>query len=315
MTAGSPREMVRGLVRGQVARRPLFIPLVFSLAAKLEDVPLQAFLTDPTKLTNALAAVHRHLRTDGVVAYLDATLEAEALGCQFEWSTGVPTMTDRPSDPSSVSIHELETKGRVPVALEVVRRLRVMLRDEPALLVGLTGPVTLAQYLAGDDVVERLEDGADEAAFVEDLAAGLLVLARAFCQAGADVIVVTEQALPEAIVDFWQWEVSSVWNVIRFHEALPVVFYGGGVVPSEPLDGSPFLCLAPDTAAVASLPDETFAVALPSTEQLPTNVERWTRADRCALVTTAGEIPYRIDIQTLERIVDAMRAVLPRAHE
>lgn len=296
---------------GRVPRRPLFIPLVFSLTAKLEDVPLQAFLTNPTKLANALATVHRHLRTDGVVAYLDSTLEAEALGCQFDWTGGVPALTDRPSDLSSVPIHELENEGRVPVALEVVRRLRVMLRDEPALLVGLTGPVTLAQQLAGDDVVERLEGGADEAAFVEDLAAGLLALARTFCQAGADVIVVTEQALPDSIVDFWQWEVSSMWNVIRFHEVLPVLFYGSGVVPSEPLDDAPLLCLAPDTA---SLPDEPFGVVLPPTEQMPANVERWTMADQCALVTTAGQIPYRTDIQTLERIVDNMRAVFPQAN-
>ncbi len=290
----SPRQIVKTLVHGQPPPQPLFIPLIFTLAAKLEGIPLPVFLANPTKLANALTAIHHHLRTDGVVCYFDLTLGAEALGCQLDWRTAPPTIVSRPLEGvqalSHLSLHNLEGRGRISVALEVVRRLRITLRDEPALLVGLAGPLRLGQQLFGDDpsagsgdapsrafrgssltcegparegasgqapsagpstssehrFVDRLAAGQGVAeAVLDDLTGFTLHLAQAFCQAGADILVIDEVDIPPAVLDRWQQALASVWNVIRFHEGMPVVQCAGGMALPGALDGAPLVCLAP----------------------------------------------------------------------
>ena len=47
------------------------MPLIFALAAKLEDVPLSNFVINPTKMANSVVAVYQRLRPDGVTCYFD----------------------------------------------------------------------------------------------------------------------------------------------------------------------------------------------------------------------------------------------------
>ena len=317
----TPRSIVKALIHGQIPERPLFIPLIFTLAARLEDLALSTFLANPTKLANALTALHHRLRTDGVVGYFDPTLEAEALGCRLDWQAAPPAIAARPAaDLSSrlqLSPPALAELGRIPVALEVVRRLRVTLRDEPAILVGLTGPIQLGQYLVGADFVRRLADGDSAAQFmVEELAGLTLHLAQALCQAGADLIWVGETAPPPAVFELWEMSLSGVWNVIRFHEALPLLSMGQASLPTSP-EGAPVLCLPAELLETAPLPHDPFGLALATSGAPPMHLKSLTRSGRCVLVTTAGEIGYHgkgrpteSDIQGLEQTVSALRSVL-----
>ena len=91
-----PRAMVRDLARGKVPHRPIIAPLVFTLAAKVEGIPPRAFLSNPTKLSNSLKHVHDFLRPDAVVCHFGTCLEAEAMGCQLNWSTCPPTIACSP---------------------------------------------------------------------------------------------------------------------------------------------------------------------------------------------------------------------------
>ena len=70
--------------------RPLFLPIVFSLGARVENISLRNFLTNPTKISNALRQIRTHLRRDGVTCYFDPYLEAEALGGVFDWARSPP---------------------------------------------------------------------------------------------------------------------------------------------------------------------------------------------------------------------------------
>jgi hypothetical protein len=58
------------------------------------------------------------------------------------------------------------------------------------------------------------------------------------------------------------------------------------------------------------LPEMPFAFALPTVGEIFPDVSRWLRAKQCALVTTDGEIPYRLKIQKLQQHVAAMRSLL-----
>ncbi len=76
----TPRQIAKGLLKGIVPARPLFLPIVFSLGAKVENVPLGMFLRNPTKIASSLRQIRSHLRSDGVACYFDPYLEVEALG-------------------------------------------------------------------------------------------------------------------------------------------------------------------------------------------------------------------------------------------
>src|SRR5215471_19190210 len=119
-----PIPIVRALIQGQPPARRLFMPLIFSLAAKLENVPLSNFVANPTKIANSLIAIYQRLRPDGVTCYFDLFLIAEALGCRLDVSTSLAT-SGRPTRGAALNMlrqtpGEVKHRGRLPVALEVV---------------------------------------------------------------------------------------------------------------------------------------------------------------------------------------------------
>lgn len=100
-----------------------------------------------------------------------------------------------------------------------------------------------------------------------------------------------------------------LWNAIRFHEALPVLRTDSEIQASGLAEG-PLLCLKPGWGDESPLPEHAFALALPTVEVLPMGVTRWVSAKNCVLVTTDGEVPYRMEIQNLQRVITEMRSIL-----
>ena len=131
---------------------PLFLPILFNLGAKIENTPLPAYLTNPTKISNAQRQIRTRLRSDGVACYFDPHLEAEALGAFIDWPATRPPSPLPHIDNWPIqnlrSPEEAAKHPRVTVAAEVIHRLKSLLRDEPLLLAGVTGPFTLAAQLA-----------------------------------------------------------------------------------------------------------------------------------------------------------------------
>ncbi|MGB0034705.1 MAG: uroporphyrinogen decarboxylase family protein, partial [Candidatus Acidiferrales bacterium] len=157
MAANStPRQIVKGLLQGTPPARPLFLPIVFSLGARVENIPLRTYLTNPTKISNSLRQIRGPLRSDGLACYFDPFLEVEALGAELRWESDEkppsihwPQSSPKGEIPAGLrSPEEAAKSGRVPVALEVIRRLNSLLRDESILMAGVTGPFTLAARLA-----------------------------------------------------------------------------------------------------------------------------------------------------------------------
>ncbi len=279
----TPRRLLKDLAKGKLPPQPLVVPIIFTLAAKVEAIPLRQFLTNPTKLANLLNRVYGGLQCDGIVAQYGNCLEAEALGCSLDWSEGQPTIR-RPAQattpPVPIDAAGLTRRGRIPIALDVVRRLRITLADRHALAVGLTGPATLAAQTGCS----------------AELGGEILVkLAKQFCEAGADLVFVAEDAVP-ADLSRWQSLLSTAWNVIRFHQAVPALIAPG--VPLDTLRAMAGECLICTDSAEWSA-DVPFGW-----------MGRGRRpAGRCALITTPGEVPYSSDIRELKNLVASLRAL------
>jgi hypothetical protein len=308
-----PRSIVKALIDGKPPARRLFMPLIFALAAKLEDVSPSNFVVNPTKIANSLVAVYQRLRPDGVTCYFDLFLIAEALGCRLDWSTS-PTTFERPSREAALQMlrqppGEAKQHGRLPVALEVVHRVQGTLRAGPALVVGLPGPLRVLQQLLGQDVLRELAEGEDDALEgFETLVEIALSIARTFCLAGTHLLYFDELDVPPAFLPSWESAMVALWKTVRFHGALPVLS------TPQPLQiedqaNAPLLCLKPAPNEQSSLPDLPFALALPAVGEIIPDVSRWMRAKQCVLVTTDGEIPYQLEIQKLEQRVAALRSL------
>src|SRR5215472_9313959 len=121
MSQPTPREILKSILQGNVPERPLVAPIVFSLGAKVESLPLRTYLENPTKITNALRQIRGQLRTDGVTCYFDPLLEAEALGGARLWnSTNQTSKIEWP-----IGAQKGEMPARLKSPEEAVKSVRV----------------------------------------------------------------------------------------------------------------------------------------------------------------------------------------------
>ncbi len=326
--------MLKGLLQGIPQPRPLFLPIVFSLGAKVENIPLREFLGNPTKISNSLRQIRSHLRSDGVACYFDPFLEAEALGAVLRWRTDdqPPTIqwphhAEEGEVPEGLRSPEDAAKStRVTVGVEAIRRLKSLLRDEPLLMAGVAGPFTLAARITGlhQGNAPRREDFPDAA--LELAAATITQIASKFVEAGANVIFIQEDILPVLSAEYseaWPSLLAPAINIVRFYEALPVL---------QIMDSHSFaenkqvifqqnwdcvICPALAAAAFGAwdmVPSTGFAhlgIALgpealqpdaSTTETFLELVHAFIRKSRPAIVTTAGDVPAGTDIKFLARV-------------
>jgi uroporphyrinogen-III decarboxylase len=334
----TPRQMVQALLQGISPPRPLFLPIVFSLGARLQNLSLRNFLHDPTKISNSLRQVRGHLRSDGVACYFDPHLEAEALGGTLRWDSQDtvstvhwPADADKGELPGCLrSPEEAMKSGRISVAVEVIRRLKLLLRDDALLTAGVAGPFTLAARITQleSEASWRCEDLPDAAL---DLAASLMThVSAAFVQAGADVIFIQEKILPRLAADScaaWASRVEPAVNIIRFYQALPVLHFSDTCSFAENIEiifQQHWDCVVcptidwtfPPAAKLSQAQGLLLGVALPpsaltATDQGEKHTEEFLHYVmselRPAVLTTAGDVPMGTDIKRLIRVSEGVR--------
>jgi Uroporphyrinogen decarboxylase (URO-D) len=238
----TPRRMVKAWLQGEPPSRPLLMPILFSLGARIESLSLEKFQSNPTKIANALRQIRSVMPVDGLSCYFDPVLEMSALGYRREWQAERPRATAVPIFSGVDELRQqlcspdrLQDKGFIPVACEVLRRVKAMLKDEPALLIRVSAPVGLARQLRGDDPrgsTSQLPQ--DLLGFAAEVTASV---ARTFAEAGADVILLAEDfeaGLPYPNFESYSSLLAPVVNLVRFYEALPVLLLGK--VSRETLD-------------------------------------------------------------------------------
>ena len=218
-------------------------PLVLAQAAEIEALPVPRFLTDATKLANGLRALRGAFGNDVIVTAAADDLAAIAAGA------GAPAQ-----------------HPRVVAAVEATRRLAVT-TDDAALAAALCGPAQLAAQLG--------QSPTDQAA-LETCGAVLLTLAKAFLEAGANLLLLVEaEPLSAASAGGWRSAASPLVNVARFHQA------AAAVVLADPADAAiaprgAVVCLPPQQAGpgqgIALSPDPAAWPAPPAGVPLVTSL-------------------------------------------
>jgi hypothetical protein len=335
----TPHQILKDLVHGGTPSRPLFVPIVFALGARIENLPLRAFLANPTKISNSLRQTRPHLRSDGVSCYFDPLLEAEALGGTLEWrSDNEPPALRWPggSEPGQLpaglgSSEGMLKNGRVPVALEVIRRLKALLRDEFLLTAGVSGPLALAARLAGEQGHDSNASVDLPDAILEVATSAVAQASKAFAEAGANLIFLREERLPAKSVgssQAWESMLEPIFNVIRFYEAQPVLQIAdehvltenpeailqlaqGCVVclPLEAIQSVPaekYSGLRPAKLGIG-LPVAAFQPDQPSDASFVPRLRQLISDVQPAIVTTARDVPAATDLKRLAAISEIVR--------
>jgi len=334
----TPRQIAKGLLLGVAPARPLFLPILFSVGARVENIPLRSYLADPTKIANAQRQIRGPLRSDGVMCYCDPHLEAEALGATIQWeqadqcsSLKWPGDAERGELPHDVRTPEEAVKsGRVSVAIDTLRRLASMLRDGPLLMASVSGPFTLAGRLT-----QLPREGAQShEAFPEealDLAASTITkISGAFAEAGASLIFIHEELLPRLSsesCDVWASLLAPVLNVIRFYETLPVLLmtdehgssenmdlvfqrsWDGVLCPVlQPSTLQPFAAIREGTTAPLgfALPLRAFGTHANDSTDAGDALKRVVSGFRPSLLTTAGDVPPATDMKHLLKVLESV---------
>jgi Uroporphyrinogen decarboxylase (URO-D) len=330
----TPRQVVQAFLQGAAPPRPLFLPIVFAHGARIENVSLRVFLTNPTKISNSLRQIRARLGADGVMCYFEPGLEAEALGATVQWDGDDRPPTFRWPRPGSAgelpeglrSPEDAAKYGRVGIAVEVIRRMKSILRDDCLLMAAVSGPFTLAAMLTqvgGHDTLRAQ----DISASALDLAtAAISPIAKALLEAGAGAVFIREEVLPALSADEasdWAARLATTINIVRFYQALPVLLLPRASSAAENRESiveqswDCVVCPALDPAGAgpewpagfgAALPLEAFEPGDSGSATLDESVRRMISGPRPSVVTTAGDVPAAADMERLKKVWENARS-------
>lgn len=175
-------------LRGRRSDPRPYIPLIGSLAASVNQIPAEIFLSNATQQANAIQSAYRLFEPDAVVTGVDTTLVAEALGADVEWNddterfeTADPVASpDDAADPTTAP-----ERGRLSTVTEVGERLATTL-DDAAVVGVVPGPLTTFEATYGKEV-------ALATSHTKPVRTAIGELGRAFGKAGVDAILVYEE--------------------------------------------------------------------------------------------------------------------------
>jgi len=329
------RQIFQDILQGGAPARPLFAPIAFALASRVENLPLRSFLGNPTKICNALRQIRGPLQTDAVTCYFDPLLEVEALGATIEWAPDHAepgfswTLAPQPGDlpDGLVSADDVLKRGRLPIVLDVIRRLKTILRDEFLLMAVVSGPLTLAARLVGWTRRSSASYQNVPGAALEVAAATITELCKAFAEAGANLVLLKEEISIDCaspVTEDWFSTLTSIFKMVRFYEALPVLQIVQQDVSVETFRS--ILNLAPDCCVCISLEavnglaiespsnvrDRRLGIALPTSsfqQEQPhaANLEKTLREVRPVLITSADDLPNTTNAKRVAAFSERIR--------
>jgi len=308
--------------------RPLFIPILYTYAAKLAQIPVRRMLTDPTSLTKAISMAYQLLRYDAIVIPFDPTLEAETLGASVEFRPDSPprigscSFTEK--NCTDTSFDSIIQNGRMPIVFETIKRLKAQLGKDTDILAGVTGPLTLAYQLQGETFREKCLSNPEQAiSFLEFTSQITTRVIRHYGELGVNGILMLENrfslAGPEIIAGMKTICMSNS-NTCNFYE-LPVILYLDDISDQYrellfDLPWNGFIQHAPDhfAANVQKLAKEgrCFGMALSQEELENKSVSSFRKSlkkyiDECEnnqfLISTAGDPSHNTPVENLHEIM------------
>lgn len=232
-----PKDLLFATLRHEKTDSTPWVPFAGVHAGMLVGYNATEVLTDGDKLFESLMEVNRLYKPNGQPVLFDLQIEAEILGCDLMWADdGPPSVRSHPlaettKIPCLCTLPEKED-GRLPMALDVMRRMKAEVGDTTALYGLICGPFTLASHLRGNDI---FMDMFDDDEYVKNLLHYCLAVAERmvdfYTEAGMDVIAVVDplvsQISPDHFEEFLTEPFSTLFAYICEKSAFSSFFVCG----------------------------------------------------------------------------------------
>ena len=229
------KEVLFKTLRHEETERPAWVPMAGVHAGFLKGYTADEVYQDADKLVESLLEVEKMYAPDGLILLFDLQLEAEILGCTIKWEkNGPPSVRSHPLE-STFEIPDIKItrdSGRIPLVLDVTRRIKKAVGDRTALYGLFCGPYTLASHLRGTNF---FRDARQHPEYVKELMAYTtelgLQMADFYLEEGVDVIVpvdpVVSQISPTHFKNFVFEPYAKIFGHIRNKGAFSSFFVCG----------------------------------------------------------------------------------------
>ena len=328
------KERVFAVMRHQDADRVPWVPFAGVHAGSLKKHTAEAVLKDGDKLFESLLTVNELYRPDGQPVVFDLQIEAEILGCELLWQDATPPSVVSHPLANGVVLEGLTIPGpddgRLPMVLDVMRRMKSTVGVDTALYGLVTGPFTLASHLRG---TELFMDMMLNPAAVEDIMAFCeqvcLRMSELYIETGMDVIAVVDpmvsQIGPDHFKQFCHGPLFRVFERIRELEAFSAAFVCGNATRNiEGLCGTAPDCLSIDEnidivgakeitdrfgiAIAGNIPLTTTMLLGTQMDNMKHVVDRLDAMDHRNFIMSPGcDMPYDTPPENVIGIAEAMR--------
>lgn len=232
------RDLLLDAVKGKPTSRAAWLPFVGCHGGKLIGKTAEEYLRSSEWIVAGLKKARDLYRPDGLPVMFDLQVEAEILGCELHWAKEVPpSVTTHPLEQGR-RLGDLppldETRGRLPVVLQALDRLKRDIGSEVALYGLICGPFTLALHLRGNNIFLDMFDDPGGVRELLDYCAGIgQTMASLYLRHGADVIAVvdpmTSQISPDHFTEFVAPPMNRIFDAIRKKGGLSSIFVCGDV--------------------------------------------------------------------------------------
>lgn len=204
----TPRELIESLLAGRPADRIPFCPAVYEHKAALIGETPSRMSRDTALFERAITREIEVYQPDMVVVGCDVyNVEAEAAGCKVRFydSNDVPSICARiiapGGDISGLIAPDPLKDGRMPVNLEVGKRIQKRFGHERIIRGALSAPFSLASELAGSEpLLLALMDRPEWVSKLLFFCAGITkAYGKAFVERGLGVILFDSHASPPLV--------------------------------------------------------------------------------------------------------------------
>ncbi|NLG26055.1 MAG: uroporphyrinogen decarboxylase [Clostridiales bacterium] len=219
----TPKEVLLRTLRHEDVGITPWVPFAGVHAGKLTGYTATEVLTDADKLFESLMKVNQLYRPHGQPVVFDLQLEAECLGCELVWADKCPPsvsthpLEDDPTVPCVCTI-PTEDSGRLPLVLDVMRRMKAAVGETTALYGLICGPFTLASHLRGNDIFMDMFDDEDYTLELLDFCNQVAMrVADMYIDAGMDVIAVVDPLISQISVRHFEQFMSGAFTHLFDH--------------------------------------------------------------------------------------------------
>ena len=201
----TPKELILATLRHEETPKTAWVPFAGVHAGQLIGCNAREVLSNADNLYNALMEVHKLYKPSGLPVIFDLQVEAECLGCELTWADDAPpSVSHHPMEededlvtPCDCTIPTAED-GRIPMILDVMKRVKASIGEETALYGLICGPFTLAAHLRGNNIfMDMFDDPEAVEEFLDYCCKIAKAMAGYYIEAGMDVIAVVDPLISQ----------------------------------------------------------------------------------------------------------------------